>query len=123
MRDRIVAAISLGVGWIAEKHTWKGARSELMRSGGSNARVAKATEDAKVVIGGWRAKEEVVGRVVPAGAARTNVNEKSGGGKSIRPKPRRHMGMEQKGANTIIEGAEDAFGTTVLLRGVRTCET
>ena len=31
--------------------------------------------------------------------------------------------MKQKGANTVVEGAENAFGTAVLLRRVRARET
>ena len=46
MRDRIVAAVTLGVSWITEEHTWKGARGEFMRRGGGGAGVAPATEDA-----------------------------------------------------------------------------
>ena len=46
-----------------------------MRSSGSDARVAQATEDAELSIGGWRAKQEVMRCKIPASATRTNVNE------------------------------------------------
>ena len=49
----------------------------------------------------------------------TDVDEKRGGGESIRPKPGRGIGVKKKGAHTIIEGAKDPFGATILLRGIR----
>jgi hypothetical protein len=48
MRDRIIAAIALGVSRIADEHTWKGARGELMRSSGGYTRVAATAKDAEV---------------------------------------------------------------------------
>ena len=46
-----------------------------MRSSGSDAGVAQATEDVELSIGGWRAKQEVMRCKIPANATRTNVNE------------------------------------------------
>ena len=91
-----------------------------MRGGGRNARVAKAAKDAKAIIG-WRCTEEkVVRSVVPMGTTRADIEEESGGGECIGPKSRRDMGMEKKGADTIIKGSEDALGATILLGGVGT---
>jgi hypothetical protein len=56
------------------------------------------------------------------GATRPNVKEESCGGEGIRPKAWWHVGMEQEGADAIVEGAEDAFSTTILLRSVGTRE-
>ena len=56
MRDRIIAAVAFGVRRIAEKDAGHRPRCELMRSSGSDAGVAQATEDAELSIGGWRAK-------------------------------------------------------------------
>jgi hypothetical protein len=123
MRDQIIAAISLGVSRIADEHTRKGARGELMRSSGGCTGVAAATKDAEVVIGRWCAEEKVVWCILPVGATRPNVNEKSGGGEGIRPKAWWNVGMEQEGADAIVEGAEDAFSMAVLLRSVGTRET
>ena len=75
MRDRIIAVVAFGVGGIAKKNTCHGPLCELMMSSGSDARVAQATEDAELSIGGWSAKQEVMRCKIPASAARTNVNE------------------------------------------------
>ena len=64
----------------------------------------------------------MVGCILPTGATRSNVNEKSGGGEGIGPETWWHVGMEQEGADTIIEGAKNAFSAAVLLRSVGTRE-
>jgi hypothetical protein len=51
MRDRIIAAIALGVSRIADEQTWKGARGELMCCSGGYTGVAATTKDAEVIIG------------------------------------------------------------------------
>jgi hypothetical protein len=94
-----------------------------MRSSGSCTGVAATAKDAEIVTGGWCTEEKVVWCILPTGATRPNVNEKSSGGEGIRPKAWWHVGMEQEGADTIVEGAENAFSTTVLLRSVGTRET
>ena len=91
-----------------------------MRGGGRNARVAKAAEDAKAIIGWRRTEEKVVRGVVPTGTTRADIEEESGGGECIGPEPRRDVGMKKKGADTIIKGSEDALGATILLGGVGT---
>ena len=60
---------------------------------------------------------------VPTSTSRTNVDEERGGGESVRPKPGRDIGVKKKSAYTIIEGAKDPFGATILLRGIRASET
>jgi hypothetical protein len=57
MGDRVVTAVALGVGGVAEKHTRERARRKLMRGGGSSVRITPAAEDAKVIIGGRRTVE------------------------------------------------------------------
>jgi hypothetical protein len=122
MRDRIIVAIALGVRRIADEHTRKGARVKLMHSSGGCPRVATTTKDVEIIIGRWCAKEKVVWCILPAGATRPDANKKSGGGECIRPKAWWHVGMEQECADAIVEGAEDAFSTAVLLRRVGTRE-
>jgi hypothetical protein len=51
MRDRIIAAIALGVRRIADEHTWKGVRGELVRSYGGCTGIAAITKDAKILVG------------------------------------------------------------------------
>jgi hypothetical protein len=123
MRDRVVAAVALGVGGVAEEHTRERARRELMRGGGGGARVAAAAEDAKIIVGGRHTKEKMVRRIVPTHAAGADVDEEGRHGESIWPEPWGHVGMKQKGAHAVIESAKNAFGATVLLRGVWTRET
>jgi hypothetical protein len=60
MRDRIIAAIALGVSRIANEHTRKGARGKLMRSSGGYTGAATTTKDAEVIIGVWCTEEMVV---------------------------------------------------------------
>jgi hypothetical protein len=95
MRDRIIAAIALGVRRIADEHTWKGARGELVLSYGGCTGIAATTKDAEIVVGGRCAKEKVVWCVLPVGATRPDVNEESGSGECIWPKAWWHVGMEQ----------------------------
>ena len=123
MRNRVVAAVALGVGWVAEKHTRERARRELVCGSGGGARIAAAAEDAKIIVGGRHTKEELVRRVRPTHAAQADVDEKSRRGEGIRPEPWGHVGMEQKGAHAVVESAKDAFSTTVLLGSVWTRET
>jgi hypothetical protein len=122
MRDRIIAAIALGVRRISDEHTRKGATGELMRSNGGLTGVAVTAKDVEIIVGRWCAEEKVVWCILPAGATMPDVNEKSGSGECIRPKAWWHVGMEQECADAIIEGAEDAFSTVVLLRRVGTRE-
>ena len=122
MRYRIITTVAFSVSRIADEHTRKGARGELMRSSGGCTGVAAIAKDAEVIIGGWCTEQEVVWCILPTGATRPNVNEKSGSGEGIRPKAWWHVGMEQEGADAIVEGAENAFSAIVLLRGVGTRE-
>ena len=75
MGDGIITAIALSVGWVAEKDAGDGAGCKLMRRSSGDARVAKAAEDAKLIIRGWCTKEKVMRCKVPASATRTNVDE------------------------------------------------
>ena len=67
--------VAFGIGGIAEKDAGHIPRCELMRSSGSDAGVAQATEDAELNIGGWCAKQEVMRCKIPVSATRTNVDE------------------------------------------------
>jgi hypothetical protein len=123
MRDRIIAAIALGVRRIADEHTRKGGRGKLMRSSGGCTGIATTAKDVEIIVGGRCAKEKVVWCILPAGVTRPDVNEESGSGECIRPKAWWHVGMEQECADTIVEGVEDAFSMAILLRHVGTRET
>ena len=94
MRDRVVAAVALGVGWVAEKHTRERARRELVRCSGGGARVAATAEDAKIVVGGRHTEEELVRRAVPTHTAGADVDEEGRHGEGIRPEPWGHVCMK-----------------------------
>ena len=75
MRNRVVAAVALGVGRVTQEDARKRARSELMRGGRGDAGIAEAPEDAKIVIGWGAPEKQVVWCKVAADAARPNVDE------------------------------------------------
>ena len=75
MRNRVVAAVALGVGRVTQEDARKRARSELMRGGRGDAGIAEAPEDAKIVIGWGAPEKQVVWCKVATDAARPNVDE------------------------------------------------
>ena len=115
MRNRVVAAVALGVGRVTQEDARKRARSELMRGGRGDAGIAEAPEDAKIVIGWGRPEQKMMRCIAPSWFARSDVEKKGGGGECIRPKASGHVCMEEQCAHTLIEGAENTFGTAVLL--------
>jgi hypothetical protein len=54
-----------------------------VRSCGGCTGIAATTKDAKIIVGGRCAKEEVVWCILPAEVTRPDVNEESGGGECI----------------------------------------
>ena len=61
--------------------------------------------------------------VVLAWTTRANVNEEAGGRERVRPEPRRHVGVEEQHADTVIQRAKDALDATILLRRAGASET
>ena len=94
-----------------------------MRSGVSSARIAKAPENTQAIIRWGHTEEKIVRCIVPPWAARAKVNEKRSSSECVRPETRRHVSMDQECANEVVQGAKDAFGSTVLLGSIRACET
>lgn len=94
-----------------------------MRSDGCGARIAKTAENPKSVVGWRNAVEKLVRSVVPANTTWTDVKEESGGGKSVRPKPRGDVGVKQQRADTVVKSANDALSTAILLGRVGASET
>jgi len=58
-----------------------------------------------------------------AGSARPSVEKIGGCVERVGPERERHAGMDEHGASAVIEGAQDPFGTAVLLGSVGTGET
>jgi hypothetical protein len=66
--------------WVTKKHTWHGARAELVRGGGGDVRITKTTKNPKCVVG-WRPTMETRVRYVGAnGFAGASIEEKGGSG-------------------------------------------
>ena len=74
MGDRIIAPVTFGVGRITEEDAGNGTWCEFVRHGGRGARVTETPEDAKTIVGRWCSEEKMMGKVVPPGATRTDVN-------------------------------------------------
>ena len=111
----IIAPVTFGVGRITKKDAWKRPGSEFVRSSERGARITETPKNAKTIIRWNRTEEELVRGVVPAGTTRANVNGEVGGRERVRPEPRRHVGVEEQRADTVIKGANDALGATILL--------
>ena len=93
-----------------------------MRGGGGGARITKTPENPKTVIR-WRDTEEELMRcIIPAGTTWADVKKKGGGGESVRPEPRRNVGVKEQRADTVVKSANDALSTAILLGRVRTSE-
>ena len=120
MGHGVVAAIAFGVSRVTKEDTQDGTGSEFVRGGGGNTGVTTTTEDPKTVVGWRRTKQEVMWRIVLASTTRTEVDKKCGGGQGVGPEGGRDVAMEEKGADAVVEGAEDMLGTAVLLRCVWT---
>jgi hypothetical protein len=57
---------------------------------------------------------------VVEGAGRVEVEKVCGGVKCLNPIGRRKVGLQEQGANDVVDRAQDMFGTTILLGGVGT---
>ena len=100
---------------IAKKDTSERAWCELVGRGSGDIGITQATKDVKIIIGWRRPKQKMVRGIVPAWFTRPEVEKESGGGECIGPKARWHVCMKEQSADTLIEGAENTFGTAVLL--------
>ena len=93
-----------------------------MRSSGRGARITETPENAKTIIRWNRTEEKLVRSVAPAWMTRVNVYEEASGRERVWPEPRRHVGVEEQRADTVIKRAKDSLGATILLRHVRAGE-
>ena len=93
-----------------------------MRSSRRGARITETPANAKTIIRWNRTEEELVRGVVPAGTTGVNVTDEAVSRERVRPEPRRHVGVEEQCADTVIQRAKDALGATILLRRVGTGE-
>ena len=100
---------------IAKKYTSERAWCELVGRGSGDIGITQATKDVKIIIGWRRPEQKMMRGIAPVWFARPDIEKESGGGESIGPKARRHVCMKEQSTDTLIEGAENTFGTSVLL--------
>jgi hypothetical protein len=122
-RGEIIATVPLMVRGVTKEHTTCRARCELVRSSGSNVRVASAPEDTEVSVGRRGTEESVVWSRSRRGCGRKTVKKVGGGVKALCPEARGQGGLDQKSAHDIVRGPNHALSLAVLWRGVRTRHT
>jgi hypothetical protein len=105
-------------GWISEKNTFGGAWGEFVGTNRGDVDVAETTEHAHVIIGGMCTVKSEVWGLSTEGCCGTEIEKMSGSVEGLGPKIGRHGGLEEKGVDKIIDGANGLFGFTVLLRSV-----
>ena len=66
--------------------------------------------------------KELVGCGVSGGFARTSVEKVCGCGEGFSPPLGRHGGMDEKGANAVIDGTKYALSFAILLGRIRAGE-
>jgi hypothetical protein len=104
--------------WVAQEHACDGAQAELVGCGGGLIRIAQATEDTKMVIGGRRAEEEFVWCDRASSPARSSVKEIGRHGERLHPERGRRVRMKEHGANAVVQGTQCALCLAVLCRGM-----
>ena len=112
---RIITLVALLIEGIAKERAAHRSRCQFVWGCRSGVRVAEAPEDSEVVVIGRRAKEQLEGDRVVAWPAWPPIEQIGGGRQCIRPEGRRDGGLEQQRANAIIECADNALCTSVLL--------
>jgi hypothetical protein len=110
----IKAPITLLRRGVAEKDTRGGARRQFVGSRGTEVWVAQATKDPKGGVIWHLAVKQMIGNTVMYGRGGPPVDQEHNGGKSLNPVGSRHGGMNQKCANSIVQGAKHPFSLAVL---------
>ena len=110
----VEAAVALVRGWVSEENTRGGARSEFVGGGGGEVWIAKAPEDTEGGVIWESAIENLMRYLVVDGGGGTPIEEGGGCGESLSPVRRRHEGMEEHGADGVVDSAEYAFGLAIL---------
>jgi hypothetical protein len=108
---------------VAKEEAAGGARRKLMRGSSGSVRVAGTAEHTKVVVGGGCAVQGEVGSRVVHRLGWKTVEKVCGGVQGFCPVAGRERRLEEKAADHICGGANHAFDTTILGRGVRARET
>jgi hypothetical protein len=115
--------IPLVVRGVAKEEAAGGARRKLMRGSSGSVRVAGTAEHAKVVVGGGCVVQGEVGSRVAHRLGGNTVEKVCDDVQGLCPVAGRERRLEEKAADHIGGGANHAFDTAVLGRGVRARET
>ena len=118
----IIAPVTFGVGGVTKKNTRDRPWSEFMRNGGRGVGITETPEDPETIIGWGYTKEKLMRGIGPAWTTWADVKKESGGGKSIRPKTRGHVGVKEQRTDTVVKRANDALSAAILLGRVRASE-
>lgn len=116
--SRIVALVALLVEWVAQEYAASRTRRKFVWSSGCDVGVAKAAKHTEVSIIRRCAEEELEGGAVLARSTRASIEKICGRGKCIWPKRWRKGGLEHESAKPVVERAQDAFGTPILLGSI-----
>ena len=116
----IKAKIALVVRRVPKKHAQGGSRSKFISGGGGKVWVALTTKDTQVVVRGLFPEEREVRHGEIECLSGKNVQQICGSAEGGCPKPGGNASLKKKRANDIIDGSNDAFGFTMLRRGVWT---
>jgi hypothetical protein len=120
VRLAIEADIALVVRGIAKKDAQGGAGGKFVGSGGGEIGIARAPEDAEMVIGWLNTEEGKAGGGKRKCFGGNDIEKVCCHAKGSSPKGGWYTCMEEQGVNNIVNAANDAFGFTVLCGGVGT---
>jgi hypothetical protein len=102
---QVETSIAFVTGWITKKYTFSCAWSEFVWTSGGYIYVAETTEHAQVLIGRMCTIKGEVRGLLTEGCCGTKIEKVSGGVEGLSPKIGRHGGLEEKGPDNIIDGA------------------
>jgi hypothetical protein len=116
----VEASITFVFRRVTKKRAQHGARHKFVGGDGREVRITTTSKNPKVVIGGWGAKKRMVrgGEIESFGGV--SVDEIGGGMESFDPIVWGHAGVEEKGADDIVNGPDRALGFAILLGCVGT---
>jgi hypothetical protein len=93
--------------------------SEFVRGGGGTVGITFTTENMKVIVGGWNAKQSEVSHRGSKCFGSKDIQQMDSSVQIFDPIGGGHSRLEQQGAHNIVEGVNDALSSTVLRRRVR----
>jgi hypothetical protein len=123
MGRELEAAIPLVVRGVAKEEATSGAWRQLVSGSSGSVGIAGTSKDAEVGVGRGGAIQGEIGGGVAHRLRGEVVEEVGGRVKGLAPVVGRKRGLKEKAATHVGDGANHAFGPTVLGRCVRARET